>query len=158
MQHLMVPRTRRRSSLATRRLPMSGLFADFDRFFDAFWAGEELPSEETPVFAPPLDYRESEKQIRVSAELPGIEEKDIKVSLEDGVLTIEAERASNRDEQDERGFRHVESLRGQLRRVVRLGAEVDEASVVARYRNGVLTVTLPKLAGAEVLDIPVTTS
>jgi HSP20 family protein len=160
MNHWIVPRARRRSPLAARRLASPGLFADFDRFFDAFW-GDGAPlvaREETPVFAPPLDYQETEQEIRVSAELPGIEEKDIKVSLEDDVLTIEAERGSDRDEEDERGFRHLESVRGQLRRSVRLGAEVDEESVAARYRNGVLTVTLPKLAGPEVRNIPVTTS
>jgi len=160
MTHLIVPRARRRSPLSARRFPTPGLFADFDRFFDAFWGGEGMPAtrDGAPVFAPPLDYRETDEEIQVSAELPGIEEKDIKVSLEDGVLTIEAERANESDETDERGFRHVESLRGHFRRAVRLGAEVDESAVAARYKNGVLSVTLPKLAGPEVRHIPVTTS
>lgn len=158
--HLSVPRARRRHPLAARRHASPGWFADFDRFFDAFW-GEGLPTtrDGAPVYAPPLDVRETEKQIEVSAELPGFEEKDIRVTLEQGVLTIEAERSSEHEEADEeRGFRHVERVRGHFRRALRLGAELDEESVAASYRNGVLTVTLPKLAGPEVRTIPVSTN
>ena len=160
--HLIVPRALRRAPLTSRRFAAPGLFTDFDRFFDAFLGGESAPvsRDGAPVFAPPLDYSETDTEIRVAAELPGIEEKDITVSLEEGVLTIEGERVEAQREEDEKGFRRVESARGHFRRAVRLNAEVDEEAVSARYRNGVLTVTLPKVAeaGPQVRTIPVTTS
>ena len=157
--HVLVPRGLRRIPLPARRQPLPGLFTDFDRFLDTFWGGGAPVARGDAVFAPPLDYTETDEEIRLSVELPGLEEKDIRVSLEDGVLTIEGERSEEQREEAD-GFRHVESYRGSFRRVVRLGAEVDEDAIKAVYRNGVLTITLPKLAqpGPEVRTIPVSTS
>jgi len=158
--HVLVPRGLRRIPLPARRQPVPGLFADFDRVFDAFWGGDAPAVRGKASWAPPLDYAETEEEIRLSVELPGLEEKDIRVSLEEGVLTIEGERVDEHSEDDEKGFRHVESYRGSFRRTVRLGAEVDEEGIKAVYKSGVLTITLPKLAqtGPEVRSIPVSTS
>jgi HSP20 family protein len=106
-----------------------------------------------------MDYRETETEIQVAAELPGLEEKDIQVSLEDGVLTIKGERAEETKEEDDEGFSHVETFRGSFHRALRLNAEVDEDAVKASYKNGVLSVTLPKVPEVkpEVRTIPVTT-
>jgi HSP20 family protein len=157
--HLLVPRGTRRVAHPARRHAFPGLFADFDRLLDAFW-GTGAPARRQRVdFAPPLDYAETEEEIQLAVELPGLEENDIRVSLEDGVLSIEGERADERSEEKD-GFRHTESCRGSFRRRVRLAAEVDEEAVKAVYRNGVLNVTLPKVAqpGPEARTIPVTTS
>jgi HSP20 family protein len=92
--------------------------------------------------------------------MPGLDEKDIGVSLEERVLTIEGRRAAEREEEDaETGCRHVESFRGSFRRSLRLPVEVDENAVTAAYRNGVLSVTLPKRPELkpEARTIPVTT-
>ncbi len=159
MRHVLVPRR----SVALAR-PLPDLFGDFDRFFDEFWrgSGRAASREASPgALAPRMDYRVTDDEIRIRAEMPGLEEKEIDVSLEEGVLTIKGVRASESEEKDdEKGVRHVETYRGSFYRSVRLSAEVDEDAIVATYKNGILSVTLPKLPEAkpEVRSIPVTTS
>jgi HSP20 family protein len=159
MRHVIVPRR----SVAIAR-PLPNLFGDFDRFFDEFWRGSgPTPSREsTPgALAPRMDYSVTDDEIRIRAEMPGLEEKEIDVSLEEGVLTIKGVRASESEEKDdEKGVRHVETYRGSFYRSVRLPAEVDEDAIVATYKNGILSVTLPKVPEAkpEVRSIPVMTS
>ena len=136
--HLLVPR-RSVSPLA------SFARSDFDRVFDQFWnaAGSAVRSAEAS-YAPRLDFTETDTELRVAAELPGLEEKDIQVSLEDGVLTIRGERSTEVTEEDPKEVRHVETFRGKYSRSLRLPSEVDADGVKAVYRNGILTVTLPK--------------
>jgi HSP20 family protein len=138
-----------------------GLAGELDRMFDEIWRGfgarrvRNAPAD----FAPHMDVSESEGEFRIAAELPGVEQDDIEVTLEDGTLTIKGERKDDRKEKDA-GFRRVETLRGSFRRSIRLPEEVDQEAVKARYRNGVLELSLPKLPEAkpEVRKIPVTTS
>jgi HSP20 family protein len=101
---------------------------------------------------------ESDEAYTVRADLPGLEEKDIRVSLEEDVLTIQGKQASEKQE-EKKGVRWVERAHGSFHRAIRLPAEVDAAKVAASYRQGVLTVTLPKLPEAkpEVRTIPITT-
>ena len=148
--HLLVPR--RASSRATLG------WSDFDRLFDQLWNGAGVAnSRGAPAYAPRIDFTETETELRVAAELPGFEEKDLKVTLEDGVLTIEAERnAEVKNEDDAKEVRHVETFHGKYRRALRLPSEVDAEAVKAAYRNGILTVTLPKAPAAQVRSIPVT--
>jgi HSP20 family protein len=128
-----------------------GLAGELDRMFDEIWRGFGAPRvRNAPAdFAPHMDVSESEGEFRIAAELPGVEQDDIEVTLEDG----------DRKEKDA-GFRRVETLRGSFRRSIRLPEEVDQEAVKARYRNGVLELSLPKLPEAkpEVRKIPVTTS
>ena len=128
---------------------------DFDRLFDQLWRGVGRPAAAQAAFAPRVDITETEEALRVAAELPGMEEKDIEVSLEDGVLTIRGERNAEETDGDAPGVRHRESFRGAFRRSLRLPREVDSEAVTAAYRNGVLTVTLPKAPEARVRNIPV---
>ena len=144
--------------LAPRRsAPPSALrgFSDFDRFFDGLRNGFGHPLAEVRALAPRVDVTETETEYRVSAELPGLEEKDIQVSLEDGVLTIRGERAEEKQE-GEKNARHVETWRGKSQRSLRLPSEVDPDGVKAAYRAGILTVTLPKAPAAQVRNIPIT--
>ncbi len=159
MRHVLVPRR----SVAIAR-PLPNLFGDFDRFFDEFWrgSGPTASREATPgARTPRTDYSVTDDEIRIRAEMPGLEEKEIDVSLEEGVLTIKGERAAESEEKDdEKRMQHMETYRGSFHRSVRLPAEVDEDAIVATYTNGILSVTLPKLPEAkpEVRSIPVTTS
>ena len=159
MRHVLVPRR----SVAIAR-PLPNLFGDFDRFFDEFWrgSGPTAARASTPgALAPRMDYSATDDEIRIRAEMPGLEESDIDVSLEEGVLTIKGVRAAESEQKDdEKGVRHVETYRGSFYRSVRLPAEIDEDAIVATYKNGILSVTLPKLPEAkpEVRSIPVTTS
>jgi HSP20 family protein len=150
--HLLVPR-RSASPLA------SFAWSDFDRAFDQLWHGRGLAGRAVTAYAPRIDFSETDTELRIAAELPGIEEKDIQVSLEDGVLTIEAKRNVEAKDESEKGRRHVETFRGKYQRSLRLPSEVDPDAVKAVYRNGILTVTLPKPPEAQpqARVIPVTT-
>ena len=136
---------------------------ELDRMFDGFWRGFGLPaaSQAPRVLAPRMDVTETETEYRVAAELPGLEEKDIQVTLENGVLTLAGERKEERDEEDEkRGFVHRESFRGRFERSLALPENADEKGVTATYKNGVLTLAIPKLpvAKPEVRTIEIKTS
>ena len=158
MNRVLVPRIRTRAV----RPAQSHWLGDFDRVFDGLWRGfgdDTSPVATPATLAPRMDYHETDTEIRIAAELPGLEEKDITVSLEEGVLTIQGERSEEKRE-DEEGFSHVETFRGSFHRALRLKTEVDEDAVKAAYKNGVLTVTLPKVPEVkpEIRTIPVTTA
>ncbi len=152
MTNLMPWRRERRSSeregeatyaLDTFRQEMDRLFEDFfGRGFglSPFWS-EDLES----AFSPRVDVVESDKEIHVSAELPGIDQKDIELSLDNDVLVIRGEKKSESEHRDRHTYR-AERTYGTFSRAVRLPAEVDADKVDATFKNGVLTVTLPKTA------------
>ncbi len=146
--HLLVPRRNALASYGWR---------DFDRVFDELWNGVGSTARNgVAAWAPRIDFTETEAELRIAAELPGLEEKDIQVSLEDGVLTIRGERNSETKDEDGKEVRHVESFYGKYERSLRLPSEVDGDAVKATYRNGILTVTLPKAPAAKARSIPVT--
>lgn len=95
---------------------------------------------------PGVDISENEREIRVSAELPGVEEKDVDVVLEDDVLVIKGEKRSEIDDK-ERQF--SERYYGSFERRLPLAAEVEEDKVTAKFKNGVLTIVLPKSPAAQ---------
>jgi HSP20 family protein len=159
MLHSLVPWRRSHPE----RFARQGLYDELDRVFDSFWRGFGLPAtSETPAprtFAPRVDVSETETEYRVDAELPGIGEKDIHVTLEEGVLRIAGDRKEERVKEDpKRGFHHKESFRGSFERTLRLPEDADEKGVTASYKNGVLSVAIPKLPRPEpeVRTIPVT--
>ena len=149
--HFLVPR-RRVSPLVSLG------WSDFDRVFDQLWNGAGLTSARGEVsVAPRVDFSESDTEFVIAAELPGVEEKEIQISLEEGVLTIRAERSAE-ESKDAQGVRHFETYRGKYERKLRLPSEVDADAVKAAYKSGILTVTLPKLPEVkpQVRVIPVT--
>lgn len=113
-------------------------------------------------FTPSVDAVENEAEYRITAELPGLEEDDFKVVIEDGVLTLEGEKKSHFESDDEEaagGYRRVETRYGRFVRRLRFGSDVDEAAVKASYKHGVLEVVVPKLVeDRKVRTIPVTTA
>lgn len=133
--------------------------AEFDRLFDEAWRGFGL-AQDTPRFAPRVDVSESDEAYTVRADLPGLEEKDIQVSLEEGVLSIQGKVESEKKDENKEGVRYVERAKGSFHRSIELPAEIDADKVTASYRQGVLTVTLPKRPEAkpEVRTIPIKTS
>jgi HSP20 family protein len=155
--HTLVPRALRHLRPAQRGLGWSGL----DRLFDELWSGfAAFPEPAAPGvadFAPRVDVRETEKEIRVYAELPGLEEKDFEVTLEGDVLSIRGERKDEREDERE-GFLQVESARGSFRRDLRLPFEADADAVQATYARGVLEIAIPKPEQAQPRSrtIPVT--
>ncbi|TIM54398.1 MAG: Hsp20/alpha crystallin family protein, partial [Mesorhizobium sp.] len=91
-----------------------------------------------------LEISESDNELRVTAEVPGMEEKDIEVLLDDDVLTLRGEKRSETDEKD-----YSERFYGRFERRIPLGYEVENDNVNASFTNGVLTLTLPKNPNAQ---------
>jgi HSP20 family protein len=132
----------------------TGLKREMDRLFDRFF---ESPWTELPAlgdWTPTLDVTEGKDALTVKAELPGVDAKDIAVSLEGDMLTIKGEKEQKKEEKDERQHR-VERSWGAFMRSVRLPAPVDGSKVTAAFKNGVITITLPKAPGAKGTTIPV---
>ena len=158
MTRLLIPRRLRRGAFPALRSVRS-----FDELFDNFWCGFEAAAPALPIgktahaFTPRVNVRETDEEIVVSAELPGLEEKDFDISLEDDVLSVKGEKRSEHEEKRE-GFQHLETVSGSFERRLRLPCDVDADNVKATYKNGVVTVVLPKRAEErpEVLTVPVT--
>ena len=140
-----------------------------DRMFNTFMRG--FPS--LPSFRPSLDFEpsfrfdtsfgmavpavdvvEKDDAFVVSAELPGLEEKDIAVEVHGNVVSLKGEKKSEHDER-KAGWHWSERSYGSFRRVVELPVEVEADKASASFKNGVLTITLPKAESAMVRHIPV---
>ena len=93
--------------------------------------------------APAVDETEDEKAYHIAVDLPGLDPKDVELSLSDNVLTIRGEKKTEKENGDGQALRR-ERLHGAFRRSIAFPAEIDEDKVEASFRNGVLTVTLPK--------------
>lgn len=134
------------------RDPFLSLHREVNRLFDDVFRGFDggLPSAgRASSFGgnwPNVEISDNDKEIKVTAEVPGLEEKDIEVLLDDGVLTLRGEKRSETEDKD-RQF--SERYYGRFERHIRLGYEIEEDEVGARFKNGVLTVTLPKTAKAQ---------
>ena len=116
----------------------------------------EVPDDSltTTTFAPPVDIYEDEHNITLKLEVPGIEEKDIDVSVENSTLTVHGERKIEKEEKEE-NFRRVERQYGEFTRSFTLPSSVDLGEVSAHYDKGVLKITLPKKAEATPKQIKV---
>ena len=100
---------------------------------------------------------ESDHEFTVHAELPGLNKDDIKVTLEDNVLTIEGERKHEDEQKDKHFFRRERSY-GTFKRAFKLGTEVQADKIVANYKDGILNLTLPKSEAAKPRQIEVAVS
>jgi HSP20 family protein len=134
------------------RDPFLGFRREMDRLFDDFFAPAEARSFASPGPAqvalwPSLDVDETEQAYTVTAELPGIDMKDIELDLSDNALTLRGEKRTERHEEDG-GRRYSERSYGRFERSIPFGAEVDADHVEASCENGVLKVVLPKNAQA----------
>src|SRR5712691_5060964 len=116
--------------------------------FDNVWGGSRWPAESRGMFAPQLDVTETDKEVKICAELPGIESKDLDVTLTDDELTIRGEKRSER-ESDEKGRYWSERSYGSFGRTVPLPTDVDGEKATSQFKSGVLHITLPKREGAK---------
>jgi HSP20 family protein len=133
--------------------PFLSLHREVNRLFDDVLRRTTAPSSEGQggsqvVFAPDINVSESEKEIRVTAELPGVRENDIQVDLHDDMLIIRGEKKFEQKEEKE-NFYFVERSYGNFQRAIQLPFPINPAQVQATFENGVLTVTLPKSAQQE---------
>lgn len=129
-------------SLFSLQRDINELFSDFFGDFGLVPFGR--PAFGEAAFMPAVDVTETEKEVRVSSELPGMDEKDVKLELDDYGLTISGEKKEEHEEKGPHGYRCERSY-GTFRRLIPLPAKVDSAKARAEFRKGVLTVTLPKV-------------
>lgn len=128
---------------------MNSLFDDFFNNFGNFsLAPFEAFGPSFGAFNPQVDVSESDKEIKVSAELPGLDENDIEVSLAHNVLTISGEKKEEKEDKGKNYYR-MERSYGSFQRAIPLPDEVETDKVEARFKKGVLTITLPKTAEAQ---------
>lgn len=122
----------------------------FEPFFGRF-GFDDTPA--TGTWAPPVDVAEDAEKIHVKVEVPGMDEKDLKVNYEDGLLTISGERQFER--QDDRNYHRIERAYGSFTRSFSLPRTVDAGQIVANYRNGVLEIEIPKKEEAKPKQIAI---
>lgn len=127
---------------------------EMDRIFDSFF-NDTFARSPLMMAAPDmgqvglnLDVAETDKAYTITAELPGLEEKDIDLSLSEGVLTLKGEKLQE-EESEGKTFHRVERRYGSFRRVLQLPGDIDEKSVNATMKNGVLKIEIGKNKKAE---------
>jgi HSP20 family protein len=108
----------------------------------------------TSQFAPPVDVYEDEHNVVLKVEVPGIDEKDIDVRVENNVLTVHGERKVEQEEKEE-NFRRIERQYGSFTRTFTLPSTVDAERIQADYDKGILKIVLPKKAEAKPKQIKV---
>lgn len=138
-----------KSSEEPSRLPAAwaSLRSDMDRLFDTFLR-EPLGSLDWPfgnggAWSPPVDVSETDKEYTVRAELPGLDPKDLDISVTENQLVLSGEKKET-VEKREKGYYHTESHYGSFRRSIPLPGAIDSTKAEAEYKNGVLTIHLTK--------------
>jgi len=128
---------------------------EFDKLFDDFFTrGFFGRSLEEMDWVPAVDMSETEKEIVINAEVPGMDAKDIDISLNGRILTIKGERKQEKEEK-EKNYHRVERKYGAFSRSFELPTDVDADKVKASYKNGVLNLNLPKTKEQSVKKIEV---
>ena len=140
-------RERERGSLASLHDEMDDLFKDFFSDWDGgpFWSRTSWPA---------LDIAEDENEFTIKAEVPGCKAEDIDISVHGNILTISGEKKQEKEEKG-KGYRHTERSYGSFRRDVNLASEVDSNKVEATYKDGILSIKLPKTEKTKAVKIKV---
>lgn len=145
----LMPWNRDRNLPASRYLgesPLLTLHREMNRMFDDFFRGFDMPAARGAWSGswPNVELSETDNEVRVVAELPGLTEKDVEVTVADNVLTLRGEKKAENESPT-----YTERWHGRFQRSIPLAAEVDVDRIDASFKNGVLTVVLPKRPAAE---------
>jgi len=146
----------------SQRRPFESLRREIDRLFDDFNGGTWRspfgrsffdvqpfwPRESTWATAPAVDVAETEKAYEITAELPGMDEKNVEVKFADGVLTVKGEKQEEREEKKKDYYLNERNF-GSFQRSFQVPDGVDADKIEASFKKGVLTVTLPKSAESQ---------
>lgn len=144
-------RSREQSQLSRRNSgdPFTSLQSEMSRLFDSFFEGFEAgPFSKTgfgPATMPKVDVSETNDSIHVAAELPGMKEEDVEVTLSHGNLVIQGEKRAEKEDKQE-SYHRIERSYGAFHRSIPLPTEVDDQHVEASFKDGVLNIVLPKVA------------
>jgi HSP20 family protein len=138
-----------------RHHPFAAWRQEMDSLFDRFFAPERFGRGF--AFNPALDLTENDKEVRLRAELPGVDQKDVEIRLDGDVITIRGEKREERTEEGDQR-RVVERSYGSFERSMRLPFAPEDGGVKAEFKDGVLTVTAKKPAGfsGSTRQIPIT--
>lgn len=144
---------------AIARMGFERMKQHLDRLFNDFYRTEsedvvQSSPKDPSDWMPFADISEDGDQYRIQLEAPGMEKKDIKVSLQNDTLTISGEKKLEREKKD-RTYHLIERTHGQFSRSFTLPARVDEKKIKAEFKNGVLDIILPKAPGAKAREIEI---
>ena len=131
--------------LPTARVINRSWRSPFDHLFDAFFGEDSrLPVlAGNAAFTPRIDVKEEDASYEIAAELPGLEEKDIEISVSDGSLVLRGEKSDAKEEKEGKYYRQ-ERIYGRFERTFHLPDGVEADAIKAKFKNGVLAITLPK--------------
>ena len=124
----------------TTTSPIFGLRREIDRLF------EDTFARDGNAWTPAVDIKETENDIRVELELPGLKPEDVEITAENGVLTIRGEKRSEKKEGEESRYHVVERVYGSFMRTFQLPQGIDEEQINAQFESGILTLLVPKAA------------
>jgi len=133
---------------------LNDIRAEMNRLFDTFFGRPMRVGPGDRAWAPVVDVYETKDELVVSAELPGINEKEIQVSIAGDVLTIRGERTQEREMKEE-NYHRLERFSGKFERNIPLPIPVETNKVKATYRNGVLEIHLPKAEAVKSKEVKV---
>jgi HSP20 family protein len=137
---------------------LTSLQRQMNHLFESFGGRTSLTPFEEDLsaweFGPPVDIIEDDQKLMFKVEVPGIEEKDIKVEVENNVLTVRGERKLEKDIKEE-NFRRMERHYGAFTRSFTLPSSVDAEKIEANFTNGLLAIQMPKRAEAKPKQIKV---
>jgi HSP20 family protein len=149
----LVPKFGRHRESAPARRDEYDPFRDFqremNRMFDDFLSDFPLASrwsERQPAplsFSPRVDVSETDKEVNVTAELPGMDEKDLTVEMDDAAITVRGEKKAEKEDKGKNWYRREQSY-GSFHRVIPLPTTVDGSKAKAKFKKGVLSITVPK--------------
>lgn len=127
----------------------------FDRFFEDFWNSPAYSGEQDSVmWSPRVDVKESKDAYTVMADLPGLNKDDISISVHDNVLTLKGERKTEEKKENETNY-YAELTYGSFSRSFQLPAKVEADKINAEYKNGVLQLSIPKAEEAKPRNIQI---
>jgi HSP20 family protein len=127
---------------------------ELDRLFGSVFSRGSVRGDQSAIFAPPVDIEETPEGFVVRADLPGVSQKDVKVSLMSGTLTIRGERTQE-ESRREGNYHRLERVYGTFERSFDLGTAVRADQVKAHYKDGVLEIFVPKAEEAKLREIEV---
>jgi HSP20 family protein len=145
----------RQRGVARTDNPFISLQNEIDRLFENFTAGfPSIGNGMTNVTLPSIDVSETDKEIEITAELPGLEEKDVQINVSDNILSIRGEKKAEKEQKD-KNYRLVERSYGSFERSLELPDGINADAIKASIDKGVLKVVVPKPAPAQSKKIEV---
>lgn len=147
----LLPDVARRASTSNDH-PFYSLQKEMNSLFDNFFRGFDVAprgfAAQMAGFTPSVDVKENDKEFIIKAELPGVEEKDIDVTVMNDAVTIKGEKKEEKEDKD-KNYYYMERSYGSFCRVIPLEAEIEAGKAEAKFKNGILDIKIPKNQNAK---------